>query len=1102
MLHRVIKPLFVFFALALVLRMPAQISMYRCFPQTPPFGSYAICEFQKPVKTSDNGYIFSFFPWSPNLHGAYPYDHYVIKTDSNFIPQWKKPYYTKAISLPTGGIILIYNTTMMYNLYNGMTIEKITPNGTQVWIKQYAGENMVLNDGVCYGNKIRFVGRKRGNNGFPFFGETAQAYTLLMDTSGNFISHSLFDNSYNGNADFSRIHRTPQGDFLVYSVMHAESASDMALAKFDSSFTFMWGRKGILPNTPLALTDLDVLSSGNIVATGTQGYLSSLFKFDGQGNLLSQSYINYGSAISGLCKKGSGNYLVSSAIYNSNSFFLDSLFLFEMDTAMNILWRKHYTNYGLSTGTSLIKQDKIYTQVLNNMQPFIFSSDTLGNNCSSSSGMFSRITSTLQLASFTMTAVASTAIINPVIFDTLMVQTYGDSCRCAPSIAVVPGNNLCVGATATLTSTGSYPVSWYNTPVGNTFISPGAQFLISSGTPTVRTVYAQDSICAIPNRVPVTFTFNAVPVLTLSASSSSICSGTTVTLTAQGAPGYSLNGLTAGPSITVSPLGTTVYSVTGASAPGCSSSQTIGISVVATPTLNTPLSNYLVCAGSSTVLSVSGANTYFWTTGATSSSITVSPPAGMTNYTVWGYNGLCSATTTVLVFSVFGSAVTITGSSPAFCPGNSYTLSASAYAVNTFTWNNAAVTTSLVITPTASAVYTVDAINSAGCASSNTFSVGILPNPTISINPPNPVVCQGTPVSFTAGGAATYSWSNGTTSPSLSLVPAASGTYSLMGWNANNCAATGVVSVTVNSNPVITIAPSTLSICYGNTTTLTANGASNYSWTTGAASAAISLSPAQTASYAVTGSNANGCSNMAVITITVNPLPVVYATANTSAICPGDSAVLVAGGANSYLWNTGSSLAQITVTPAATASYSVTGTSLDNCSASAVITIPVNPSPQISVNSTSPVICAGESVTLSPLGAATYTWSFQTAQPVIVVSPGVTTVYTLSGTDLNGCTGMASFTQSVSVCTGLSENTMPMGILIFPNPTSGSFIIKVDNREGGNTMALYNSLGQSLLEQTIIKENTTIQLQDHAPGVYYLHVKGAANERVFKVVKQ
>jgi hypothetical protein len=173
------------------------------------------------------------------------------------------------------------------------------------------------------------------------------------------------------------------------------------------------------------------------------------------------------------------------------------------------------------------------------------------------------------------------------------------------------------------------------------------------------------------------------------------------------------------------------------------------------------------------------------------------------------------------------------------------------------------------------------------------------------------------------------------------------------------CRPSATTVLTVNALPTPSITETDNSgttnndgiICAGASATLTANGGTSYAWSTGATTAAITVSTAGT--YTVTATNANGCSATSTSTITVNPLPTPTITEtdnsgttnNDGIICAGASATLTANGGTSYAWSTGATTATITVTPAGTTTYTVTVTNVNGCSATSTSTITANPLP-------------------------------------------------------------------------------------------------------------------------------------------------------------
>ena len=141
----------------------------------------------------------------------------------------------------------------------------------------------------------------------------------------------------------------------------------------------------------------------------------------------------------------------------------------------------------------------------------------------------------------------------------------------------------------------------------------------------------------------------------------------------------------------------------------------------------------------------------------------------------------------------------------------------------------------------------------------------------------------------------------------------------------------------------VSVSGSTL-ICQGVPTTYTASavsGASSYSWLlpsgfTGSSSTNIITATANGASgtLSVTANAACGSSAVILVPVTVNPAPSVNVSTNKNPLCAGETAVLSASGAPSYMWSTGETTASIMVSPSTTTGFTVTGTSLSGCTKS------------------------------------------------------------------------------------------------------------------------------------------------------------------------
>jgi len=210
--------------------------------------------------------------------------------------------------------------------------------------------------------------------------------------------------------------------------------------------------------------------------------------------------------------------------------------------------------------------------------------------------------------------------------------------------------------------------------------------------------------------------------------------------------------------------------------------------------------------------------------------------------------------------------------------------------------------------------------------------------------------CYASSVHFTSvvtGGKKpyTYLWDFGNdsvaTSPDPAMLYDTTGAYDVMliVSSADECTDTRNKAVIVNPLPEITITTSDSTICNGDSATLTASGGATYLWNTTDTSAVIPFSPDITTTYTVNVTSAEGCSNTASTTITVNPLPTAEINSSDSTICAGDSVTLTASGGATYLWNTADTAAAITVVPDSTTTYTVTVTDAEGCNASNNVTV-------------------------------------------------------------------------------------------------------------------------------------------------------------------
>lgn len=276
----------------------------------------------------------------------------------------------------------------------------------------------------------------------------------------------------------------------------------------------------------------------------------------------------------------------------------------------------------------------------------------------------------------------------------------------------------------------------------------------------------------------------------------------------------------------------------------------------------------------------------------------------------------------------------------------------------------------------------------------------------VSISPNQQVFCPGSPVTlqanYTSGSYVSpqYQWqysnnggvtwtnisgANGSSYSITAVSPSQAGSYQVVvaengNINSPSCSIlAGPVTFSVGAGAM---AVNSATICGIQSATLTATGAASYTWSTGATTPSIVVSPASSAQYTVTGT-AGTCTNQAIASVSVSPSPTVSAgMAPNTPLCSGSSATLTATGANSYSWTNAATLSSssasvVVASPTVTTTYSISGTSAA-CTSTAAITVTVNPSPGITSASVSNAFCGSSngSATLSTSPAGnSYTWS-------------------------------------------------------------------------------------------------------------------------------
>jgi uncharacterized repeat protein (TIGR03803 family) len=284
---------------------------------------------------------------------------------------------------------------------------------------------------------------------------------------------------------------------------------------------------------------------------------------------------------------------------------------------------------------------------------------------------------------------------------------------------------------------------------------------------------------------------------------------------------------------------------------------------------------------------------------------------------------------------------------------------------------------------------------------------------TASISATTTTLCAGKTATLTASGGGTYLWSTGGTIAAIQVTPLTTTTYTVSITNSNGCTNTVSKTITVLPAPVAGISGN-LTICQGQSTTLTASGGGTYKWSNFLTSSSITVTPSSTTTYSVTVTNADGCTAQKSVTVIVNLNPTAtIAGSNPKSICPGTSETLVASGGVSYLWSTGANTASIIVSPSAQTIYTVTVTNSRGCTNTKTVTVALKSAPTPVIQGPS-AICSGQNAILSCSSGSSRVWSTGETGATIVKMPIATTTYSVTVTHSNGCTSSASKTVVVN----------------------------------------------------------------------------------------
>jgi len=633
-----------------------------------------------------------------------------------------------------------------------------------------------------------------------------------------------------------------------------------------------------------------------------------------------------------------------------------------------------------------------------------------------------------------------TATAAPGCTDTAVVNIKINAPPTAAASAVK--TTLCAGETLQLNASGGGTYSWSGpggyTASGQNPTRPNATTAMTGPY----TVLVTDGNGCTDTEV-VNITVTNPPTAAASAVKTALCAGETLQLNASGGGTYTWSGpggYTASGQNPTRPNATTAmsgpYTVLVTDANGCTDTEVVNITVTAPPTAAASAVKTTLCAGETLQLNASGGGTYTWSGpgGYTASGQNPARPDATTAmsgpYTVLVTDGNgCTDTEVVNITVTALPTAAASAVKTTLCAGETLQLNASGG--GTYIWSGPGGYTASGQNPTRpnattamTGPYTVLVTDGNGCTDTEVVDIMVNDLPTASatggaLSCLSPVLTlQGQ--SNTPG--ATYAWvgpggfNSGLQNPPVNVA----GVYTLT-VTAAGCAQTATATVTGSSPVVVAMGTpgGTLFTCSQTTLTLVAQptpagGGYSFLWSSGLGTGqqATAVLPG---GYSVTVTDTgSGCSNVASVTLTGSPNPPA-ATANGGALSCGGGAVQLQGSSSipgsSFNWSGpgGFSSAQQNPVVNQVGAYTLTVTASGNCTgtATALVTPAGNP-PQPTIAGSTTFCGDTLSLTVAPPLFTQYSWSTGGSTQAIKIT--ATGTYTVTVTDLAGCTGTDTHT--------------------------------------------------------------------------------------------
>lgn len=455
-----------------------------------------------------------------------------------------------------------------------------------------------------------------------------------------------------------------------------------------------------------------------------------------------------------------------------------------------------------------------------------------------------------------------------------------------------------------------------------------------------------------------------------------------------------------------------VYELTASNA-GCSDVAQVTLVIDSAPVLG-PDQALTICEGTATDLT-----TLFDTGGLPSNwsmnGAAIAAPTGASStgsYVVSVTTAQGCADTAAVMLTV--QALPSLGSDQAIglCDGSTADLTAlfAVGALNT-EWTAGGTVVSDASAVSAGGAYQLIASDAAGCSDTAVVDVTLWPAPSLGADAAT-TICAGATVDLTSffstvGLADSWMYAGAVVSDPSAVY--AAGAYTLMVTDANGCTDDADVIVSIAANPMLG-ADHQMNACDGSTVDLNqvfATGADAVDWTLNGAPVIDASAVSVGGDYTLIVTNAAGCTDTAMVSLTMDPSPALGADA-TAAICEGSSFDLTALYATTGLtesWSYGGAALADASAVLDAGSYRLVVANGFGCTDTAVVALVVNANPSLGADQ-SFTLCPWQMVDLSavfPVSGLTASYTMNGASLIDPTAVADSGAYVISVTDANGC---------------------------------------------------------------------------------------------------